>query len=402
MSAGVLVAGAGEAGVRLAAALRENGYAESILLVGEEMHPPYQRPPLSKAFLSGTAGDDALALRSPEFYQEQDISVRTGVRVEDAVLDADGRGTASLSDGTTVAFDRLALATGARARTLPFSGGNVHVLRSRDDAVRLRLSLEHAKRVVLIGAGFIGLEIAAVARKRGIEVVVLEQQPRLLSRVAAEPLSEFLLAAHRGWGAEFVLGSGVAAVEPDGVRLADGEFVAADTIVAGVGAVPEIGLAQRLGLACDRGVLVDAFCRTSNPAVVAIGDCAAQPHPHRPGASLGLESVQNAGDQARAAAATLTGRPAPPRAVPWFWSDQGDLKIQIAGVSDGHDRYVVRGGDGGLTVLYYRAGSLIAADAVNRPGDFMAVKRALAAGKTIAPENAADPARPLKTLVTEA
>ncbi|WP_433502816.1 NAD(P)/FAD-dependent oxidoreductase [Pseudonocardia halophobica] len=408
---GVLVVGAGEAGVRVAASLRELGYDRPILLLGEEPHRPYQRPPLSKTFLDGTADHDALALRTPEFYAEAAIDLRTGRMVTHVDLDGSGAGAAHCEDGDAVAFDHLVLATGARARTLPVAGADltgVCTLRSLQDAEALRERLASAGRVVVLGAGYIGLEAAAVTSARGLDTTVVERADRLLSRVSAAPLSEFLLARHREWGVDFRLGTEVEAVVGDGgrargVRLGGGQVVPADLVVVGVGAVPETALAEKLGLRVQRGIAVDAAGRTSHPMVFAAGDCTVRPHPHLPGELLGVESVQNANEQARAVAASIAGvtPPAPP--VPWFWSDQRDLKLQIAGISGGHDRYVIRGhpGDGDVSVLYYRAGALIASESVNRPKDFMAVKRALGKGATIPPRAAADAATPLKDLILE-
>jgi 3-phenylpropionate/trans-cinnamate dioxygenase ferredoxin reductase component len=282
-------------------------------------------------------------------------------------------------------------------------------LRSLHDAEELRERLSWAEQVVVLGAGYIGLEAAAVTSVRGLATTVVERENRLLSRVSAAPLSGFLLDRHREWGVRFLLGAEVRAIDGDadgrvrGVRLADGRVLPADLVVVGVGAVPETALAEKLGLQVRRGVVVDGAGRTSHPGVFAAGDCTVLLHPHLPGELIGVESVQNANDQARAVAAGIAGvaPPAPP--VPWFWSDQRDLKLQIAGISGGFDRYVVRRspGAGDVTVLYYRAGVLIAGESVNRPKDFMAVKRALGAGRTIPPELAADPDTPLKGLISD-
>ncbi len=409
---GVLVVGAGEAGVRVATSLRELGDGRPILLLGDEPHPPYQRPPLSKAFLDGTADQDTLALRTPDFFREAAVDVRTGRTVTDIQIDGSGSGTARCADGDAVAFDHLVLATGARARTLPVDGADldgVCTLRSLHDAEALRARLAGAGQVVVLGAGYIGLEAAAVASARGLDTTVIEREERLLSRVSAAPLSEFLLDRHRSWGVRFELGAEVREIVggDDGrvraVRLADGRELAADLVVVGVGAVPETELAERLGLHVRRGVVVDAAGQTSHPGVFAAGDCTVLPHPHLAGRLLGVESVQNANDQARAVAATLAGVAPSPAPVPWFWSDQRELKLQIAGISGGHDHHVVREDPGGgqVTVLYYRHGGLIASESVNRPKDFMAVKRALGQGKTISPDAAAERDTPLKDLITE-
>ncbi|MDQ0379487.1 NAD(P)/FAD-dependent oxidoreductase [Amycolatopsis thermophila] len=406
--AGVLVVGTGEAGVRVATTLRELGDDRPIVLCGDEPHPPYQRPPLSKAFLDGTAGHADLVLRTPEFFRDAGIEVRTGRRVTDVEVDGSGGGSAMCEGGDTVEFDQLVLATGARSRPLPVDGRDldgVCALRGLDDAERLRERLITARRVVIVGGGYIGLEAAALASTRGLAVTIVEREDRVLSRVSADPLPAFLAERHREWGVEFEFGADVREIVGDGqrvqgVRLAGGRELPADLVLVGIGAVPETTLAEKLGLEVRRGIVVDAACRTSHPRVWAVGDCTVQPHPHLPGELIGVESVQNANDQARAAAAALAGIEPPRPPVPWFWSDQRDLKVQIAGISDGYDQYVVRG-TSEPTVLYYRDGALIAAEAVNRPKDFLAAKRALAKGQTIAPEAAADPATPLKELITD-
>lgn len=408
---GVLVVGAGEAGVRVVASLRELGHDEPILLLGDEPHPPYQRPPLSKAFLDGTADHDTLALRTPDFFREAGIEVRTGRPVADLEVDDSGAGRARCADGDTVAFDHLVLATGARARTLPIGGADldgVCTLRSLHDAETLRARLATANRVVVLGAGYIGLEAAAVASARGLDTTVVEREDRLLSRVSAAPLSGFLLDRHHAWGVRFELGAEVREIVGDAgrvraVRLADGRELPADLVVVGVGAVPETELAEKIGVEVRRGVIVDTAGRTSRPGVFAAGDCTVAPHPHLPGELLGVESVQNANDQARAVAAAVAGVAQPPPVVPWFWSDQRDLKLQIAGISSGHDRYVSRASPRGddVTVLYYRGGALIASESVNRPKDFMAVKRALGKTRTIPADAAVDLNTPLKDLITD-
>lgn len=408
---GVLIVGAGEAGVRVATALREFGDDRPIVLLGDEPHPPYQRPPLSKAFLDGKADHIDLALRTPDYFRDADIQVHTGRRVTHLDVDEVGTGSATCDDGEVIEFTQLVLATGARARGLPVDGATlpgVHTLRGLDDAVSLRDRLAVAEQAVIIGAGYIGLEAAAVTSARGLATTVVEREQRLLSRVSAEPLSRFLENQHRGWGVEFALGADLRSIVGEdgrvaGVRLGDGRLLPADLVIAGIGAIPETSLAEELGLDVRRGIVVDTACRTSHPAVWAVGDCTVQPHPHVPGELIGVESVQNANDQARAAAAAIAGAELPRAPVPWFWSDQRDLKLQIAGIAHGYDRYVVRGTttSSEVTVLYYRHGVLIAAESVNRPKDFLAVKRALGARRTIDPDAAADPATPLKELITD-
>lgn len=409
---GTLIIGAGEAGLGVAVALRNAGYTAAITISGSEADPPYQRPPLSKEFLAGDMDEENLILRADDFYQDKDIRLLTSAHIEDIVLDDNAvGGTATTSAGTQIRFDRLALATGASPRRLPVPGAGLEgvcYLRDIPDARRLRALLPGAKRVVVVGGGYIGLEAAAAVRGRGLEVTVVETFERLLQRVAAPPISEFFRTAHEKRGTKILLAATVAAMHGSagrvaGVELSDGTMIPADLVIIGIGVEPRTKLAQKLGLECSRGIVVDDQARTSNPALVAAGDCTIQPHPHNPGQQICLESVQNAADQSKVAAASLLGQPKPGRAVPWFWSNQADIRLQIAGLSMGFDDYVIRGEPDTeqFTVLYYRQGRLIAADAVNTPHDFMAVKRALAKGATIDPVSATDADIPLKTLIRE-
>lgn len=405
----VLVVGGGEAGLGVATELRALGFLGAITIVGEEETLPYQRPPLSKGYMAGTEDEESLVLRGPEFLRERDIEVWSGRRVVSLELSADG-GMATLEDSGELRFDYLALTTGADARILPVPGadlGNVYTLRSLEDAARIRDALHDGSHLVVVGGGFIGLEMAAAASARGLEVTVVETAGRLLERVCAAPLSDFCLWQHRAAGIDVRLDATVVELNGDdhgrveGVRLADGTHVRADVVIVGVGAVPTIGIAEKAGLDCRRGIVADAAGRTAHPRVVAAGDCTEQPHPHLPGECVAIESVNNAVEQSRAAAHVLLGLPPPPRGVPWFWSDQGPLKIQMAGISHGYDEYVVREEGDRLTVLYFRNGGLIAADVVNNPRDFMAVKRALGEHRSLDPERARDPDRSLKDLLAE-
>ena len=411
MSAGVLVVGANQAGVQLAVSLRHFGYQEPITLLGAEPHLPYQRPPLSKAFLSGATELASLAFRTQAFYDQQGITVVCGERVDEVALSGPaGSGRARTVTGRTLEFDRLALTVGARPRRLAVPGSElagVCYLRRADDAARLRSELETATTVVVIGGGFIGLEAAAVARSMGRAVTVVEAADRLIARSVAPLVSEFYREAHERRGSAVHLGAAVTALEGDGgrvrgVRLADGTRLAADLVLVGVGIVPRTELAEQLGLHCDGGIVVDEFARTSAPSVVAAGDCTASPNPLTGAGRVRLESVQNAVSQAKVAAATLVGREEPYTDVPWFWSDQFDLKLQIAGLSAGYDDVVVRGdrAEDRFAVLYYRDRQLIAIDAVNSTADYLTVRKALAQKATIPADRAADPATPLKTLLT--
>ncbi|MEH1017719.1 FAD-dependent oxidoreductase [Micromonospora sp. CPCC 206060] len=404
---GVLVVGGGEAGLALATELRDLGYTEQITIVGQEPYPPYQRPPLSKGFLHGTDDEETLALRSPNFLSERRITVWDGLRVEALEL-GDNGGTATLKDGSALQFTRLALTTGATARRLAVAGMDlrgVHTLRTIQDAIALRAALDSGSRVVVIGGGFIGLEVAAAARAKGASVTVVESTSRLLQRVCAPPLSAHCLQVHCDAGIEVLLEATVTALSGDGsgsvagVELADGRTLPATVVVVGVGAVPATELAEKAGLSCRNGIVVDNAGQTTHRRVVAAGDCTVQPHPHLAGELLRIESVNNAVEQAKSAAHTLLGLKPPSRGVPWFWSDQGNIKIQMAGISHGHDEWVVRAEPGRLTVLYFRRGRLIAADVANNPRDFMAVKRALGDGLTIEPAHATDRKTPLKELL---
>lgn len=391
---GTVIVGAGQAGVQLAVSLREAGDTAPIALVGAEPHQPYQRPPLSKGYLTGAIDTDRIALRAPAFYADRDIEVVTGERVTEL-----GTGHALTGGGREFAFDRLALAVGARVRRLAVPGadlGGVHYLRDRSDADRLRAELDGADRVVVVGGGFVGLEAAASARAQGRSVVVVEAADRLVGRAVAPVVSEFYRRAHERRGTRVLLGAGVTALSGEhgrvrSVHLSDGTELPADLVLVGIGVVPRTELAERLGLACDGGIPVDRSARTALPDVVAVGDCTRQPHPA--GDEFGavrLESVQNAVHQAKIAAATLTGGARPAPEVPWFWSDQADLKLQIAGLSTGADEIVVRGDPETerFAAMHYRNGQLQAIDAVNSPAEYLVVRRALATGAEL-PANAA-------------
>lgn len=404
-SVGTLIVGANQAGVQLAASLRELGATGRITLLGGDARPPYQRPPLSKAFLKGELPEEQLALRGADFYAAQDIDLRCGEWIDAISLTdaATGAGIATTRDGHQLEFDRLALTTGGTPRRLTVPGAGlagVHYLRDVDDALILRRELETAERVVVIGGGFVGLEAAAAARAAGKEVTVVEAADRLLARAVAPEMSAFYLTAHQRRGTKVLLGVGVTGLVGEeritAVELADGRTVPADVVVVGIGLIPHTELAEQLGLARTGGIVVDEAARTSIPSVVAAGDCTVVAHPWR--GALRLESVQNAVAQAKVAAATLLGAEPPATGVPWFWSDQADLKLQIAGLSTGYDETVLRGDPSSeqFSLLYYREGQLIAVDAVNTPRDYMAVRKILELGGSVPPQAAADLATPLK------
>ena len=405
---GVLIVGGGQAAMQLAISLRELGWQEAVTIAGDEPYAPYQRPPLSKAFLSGNAEATTLEFRSAEHYERERITVLTRQRVTSVrAAAAGGPGVAVTESGARLEFGRLALATGARPRLLTVPGtdlAGICYLRDAGHAIALRERLAAAQQVLVVGGGFIGLEAAAAATARGKAVIVVEATDRLIGRVVAPAISDFYAAAHRRRGVRVLLGTAVSRFEGadgmvSGAYLSDGGFVPADLVVIGIGAEPRTELAEQLGLACAGGIVVDAFARTSDPAIVAAGDCTVTPHPAAADGSLvRFESYGHATDHAKVAAATLAGAPAPYDAVPWFWSDQGKLKLQIAGLSAGFDQTVLRGDPAAerFSVLYYRHGRLLAVHAVNSPRDYLAVRRALAAGQEIPPEAAADPDTPLR------
>ncbi len=398
----IVIVGAGHAGGSCAAFLRQYGFTGPIVIVGEEPIPPYQRPPLSKAWLKGEADAASLALRPDSFYAENDITLRLSARVER--IDRAAK-TVALKGGETLPYDRLILATGRRARRIPLPGLELHdvlELRTAADADRLKTALSPpGKRLAVIGGGYIGLEAAASARALGAQAVVIEKEPRVLARVACEALSVFFQDYHRAKGVVFELGAGVERIEGHdgravGVRLSDGRVIAADAVLVGVGAVANDELAREAGLPCENGVLVDLSACTSDPAVYAIGDCSRRPLPHYERVGH-LESVPNALEQAKQAAAHITGRPAPPHEVPWFWSDQYDLKLQIAGLPHDATQVLIRGdpaahvGAAHFAVFHLTADHRVqAVEAVNAPPEFMAGRQLIASRKPVAPEKLRD------------
>lgn len=400
IQAGIVIIGAGQAGVQTAESLRAGGYAGRITLLGDEPHGPYHRPPLSKAWLAGEMDGAQLVMRAPEMLARKNIELRTEVKV--ASIDRAAK-QVLLADGSALPYDGLVLATGSTPRSLPLPGGDaagVHALRSRGDAdaisARLALCQEQQRPVVVIGGGFIGLEVAATARKKGLAVTVLEAAPRLLGRVLAPALSDWYAALHRSHGVQLVFDARIEALETaadgsvSGVRLADGRLLPAGLVVVGIGVNANDGLAQTAGLECERGIVVDACCRTSDPAIVAAGDCTARRLAD--GSLIRLESVQNATEQGKSAAAALLGQERPFTATPWFWSDQYDKKLQMAGLSGGAEQWAVRGDMTGasFSVYHFRADKLIAVDSVNAAKDHLQARKLLDAGLSPAPEQAAD------------
>lgn len=399
-----VIIGSGHAGTQAAASLREEGWEGGIVMLSDEKDLPYQRPPLSKAFLKGAMDHAGLPLRAEQFFTERGIDLRLGEKAER--IDRAAK-RVELASGSAQPYDHLILATGARGRVLRVPGADlegVFSLRAIRDAAGIREGLGAGRRVVIIGAGFIGLEIAVTALALGGEVTVVEIADRPLGRAVSPAMSAFFHEAHLAFGARILLRTGVAAILGENgrvtaVELSDGERVPADIVIAGVGVTAEDALAREAGLECANGIVVDEFLLTSDPHISAIGDCAQFPSAHL-GAPLRLESVQNATDQARALARRLMGRPETYDALPWFWSDQGDLKLQIAGLSHGVDHWVTRGDPAtrAFATLGFRGGKLAVVETVNRGADHMAARRIIASGAHITPEQAADLAFDLKKL----
>ncbi|HEY4918896.1 MAG TPA: FAD-dependent oxidoreductase [Xanthobacteraceae bacterium] len=383
----IIVVGASQAGLQVAESLRADGYDGPLLMIGDEPHPPYQRPPLSKALLTGESTEDRLVLRGRDLLAKKNIELITGVRV-DAIERATRR--VQLSDGRSLAYSGVALATGGRARALPIPGAGldgVVTLRTIEDSRRIAAGIAQASSIAVVGGGFIGLEIAAAARKAKKPVVVFEALERLLARSSAPFVSDFFRDIHAVSGVDVRLDTQVAAIDGKDGRVAavitrDGRAHPADLVVVGVGIVANAELAEESGIACERGIVVDGCSRTSDDAVVAAGDCTARRLAD--GSLLRLESVQNAIEQGKSAAAALLGRERPFTAAPWFWSDQFDVRLQMAGLSAGHDRIVVRGApaERKFSVFYFRAERLIAVDTVNRAPDHIAARKLLDAGKS--------------------
>ena len=400
---GIVVVGTGQAGFQLGASLRENGYAGPVTLVGDEPGLPYGRPPLSKAYMLGKTDAAGLSLRPEAYFAEHRLSVRGGERA--AAIDRAGR-RLLLASGETLPYDHLVLAAGARNRPLPVPGADlpgVHQLRTLAEADALKAALAGATSVAVVGAGFIGLEFAAVCAQAGMPVTVIEGLDRPLARAVSADMAALIEASHVAAGVRFLFGSAVSRiVGPERARavaLADGREVAADLVLVGIGVIPNDALAAAAGLRVENGVAVDAMLATEDPAISAIGDCASFPSPHADGARVRIESVQNAVDGARCLAARLAGRPAAFAAVPWFWSDQGPLKLQIAGLSGPQDQAVRRDAPGaGVSVFRYRDGRLASVESLNRPADHMIARRLLQAGRGPAPDQAADPGFDLKAL----
>ncbi|MDZ4812922.1 MAG: FAD-dependent oxidoreductase [Pseudomonadota bacterium] len=401
---GVVIIGAGQAGCEVAFALRAAGYAGAVELIGREHWAPYRRPPLSKQFIANDAAAETLAIKPALSYEKSGINLRLGVQA--SAIDRDNHRVA-LTGGDTLEYQTLVLATGGSARQLLLRGGDlqgVHSLRTLDDAVAMRAQFKAGHRLVVVGGGFVGLEVAALAIQHGLQVCVLEAAPRLLSRVTSAPMSDFYAAAHRAAGVRLIFDASVRGFEGVDTKvsavLCGDERIAADLVLVGVGMQAADELAAAGGLRADQGVLTDAFGRTDDPRVFAIGDCARS---WRSGSELHvrIESVPNAIEQARVAAQLIVGNPEPALQAPWFWSDQYDLKLQMVGLSAGHDAAVIRGvpQSRAFMIFYLQQGRVIAADSVNRVADFNVAKKLVTDQRTVAEADLADETRPLKDLV---
>lgn len=399
-ASGVVVVGACHAGFTLAASLREGGFAERVTLVDADPSLPYQRPPLSKAFLAGRSDASELLFRPESFYRDRDIDLVLGERVMD--IDRSSR-TAMLSSRARLAYDHLVLATGTIQRSLPVPGGDldgVLSLRTAAQSAELRERLGSARSLTVVGGGFIGLEVASAAAELGVETTVVEAVPRVMARVVSAPVSDFFTTAHAHRGVRVVTGAAVERIIGErgravAVQLADGARLPADVVVVGIGVRPVVDLATDAGLRTGDGIEVDRRLRTSDERISAIGDCARFPNGTD---MLRLESVQNATDHARCVAAQLVGRAGDYQAVPWFWSDQAGAKLQIAGLGSATDVTVIRGepAEARFSIFRFAGQTLRAAESVNRPADHMAVRQLLGSTLPVSPEKAADPDFDLK------
>lgn len=391
-----IIIGGSHAAAALAAGLRQEGWEGKISLIGADPLPPYHRPPLSKAFLCGDKSESELLIRPADFYEKNNIDLVLGSRVTN--IDREKK-TVTLHDGGVISYTKLALTTGAKVRKIPIEGsdlGGVFYLRDLGDVQQIKKYIGKGKSAAIIGGGYIGLEAAASMRKMGMNVTVLEAMPRILQRVTAPEISAFYARVHQEEGVEIITEASVKAIEGSGdvnaVALADGRSIPADIVIIGVGVLPDVELAEQAGLELDNGIVVDEYARTSDHDIVAAGDCTNHFNPIY-GRRLRLESVQNASDQAKIAAKTLCGNLTEYRALPWFWSDQFDLKLQIAGLSQGFDQVVTRGdysNTRSFAAFYFQDGKLLAVDAINRPKEFMLSKRFLAEGKNADPVKLAD------------
>ena len=408
MTERVIIVGAGHAAGQAATSLRQKKYAGEILMIGDEPYEPYQRPPLSKAYLAGDIDIDKLYFKPEGFYAKNDVDVRLSTRVDS--VDS-GAKTVATADGDTLEYSKLILATGSRVRELPIPGKDldgVHYLRSIADVKAMQDGLVEGARLVIIGGGYIGLEVAAVAAKRGLYVTVLETESRVMNRVVAREISQFFQDMHTEEGVKMELGRRAQEINGADVKVvsitcADGFVVEADMVVIGIGILPNVELAEAAGLKSSNGIVVDEFCQTSDPDILAIGDCTRHPNGLL-GRHLRLESVHNAIEQGKTAAANIVGEPVAYNQIPWFWSDQYDVKMQIAGMSDVHEQFVLRGDPAtrSFSAFYLQQGKIVAVDAVNSPKEFMIGKKLVASGAEIPVADLADTSKDFKEMATAA
>ena len=395
MSETYVVVGAGHSAGQAAASLRQLGFDGGIVLVGEEQYPPYQRPPLSKKFLAGELEAERTFFKPGTFYEGKNVELRLGTRVE--AVDTAAK-TVALADGEKLSYDKVLLCLGSHVRRIPVPGADlpeVCYVRTIDDVLGIQAKIGTGRKLVIVGGGYIGLEVASVCVKLGMKVTVLEMEDRLMSRVVAPEVSEFYAQYHRANGVAVECGAIVNTFEGKGglerVTVKDGRSFDADLAVVGIGIAPNCALAEAAGVSCDNGIVVDEYCRTSETNVYAAGDCTSHPNA-AVGHRIRLESVHNALEQAKTAAHAMCGDLQAYEQVPWFWSDQYDLKLQIAGLTEGHDRTVCRGDPaaGGFAVFYQRAGALIAVEAVNSPREFMLGRKLIGQSAVIDPERLGD------------
>ncbi|MFP6802352.1 MAG: FAD-dependent oxidoreductase [Pseudomonadales bacterium] len=398
---GIVIIGAGQAAGQAAASLRQGKYEGSITILGNETQPPYQRPPLSKQYLSGELGMDRVMVRPEKFYADQDIALHTGTRVES--IDSSAK-SVTTSSGDSYEYDKLLIATGSRPRILTIPGSDlsgIHYLRTIDDVDGIREAMQTAKKICIIGGGYIGLEVAAVAVTSGLQVTVLEMEDRILQRVTTPEMSEYYHELHAGRGVNIRVSTRVSGFQGEGhisTVLCTDERIDADLVIVGIGIIPNIELAEAAGLDCNNGITVDDHCRTSDPHIYAAGDCTNHPNPIM-GRRLRLESVPNAMEQARVSASNMLGADKVYASIPWFWSDQYDLKLQMVGFSADGDTSVQRGDKAAnkFAVFYLKDGKVVSVDAVNSPREFMVCKQLY--GKAVDPSVLADTNVELKTLL---
>ncbi len=403
----IVIIGGGQAAAQACASLRLFGFEGAITLVADEPALPYQRPPLSKAYMKGDMSEERLYFRPAAWYQDNNIETMLSTR---AVSVDRAAQTVFLQDDRALPYDALILSTGSRPRALPLPGAdlkNVFALRDLADVEQIRPNMVAGKRLVIVGAGYIGLEAAAVARQLGLDVTVLEMEARVLARVTSPVMSTFFEREHRAQGVNIRTNTRLASLTGNGkvtaAVLSDGTEIAADIVLVGIGILPNEDLASAAGIACANGILADRDARTSDPLVFAAGDCARRPLVHY-GRQGRLESVHNAIEQGKLAAAAIMGKPRPNEDCPWFWSDQYDLKLQIAGLSESYDESVVRGDPDTrkFAVFYLRGGKLIAVDAINSAPEFLASKKLIIAGTSLAPEQLKDTSLSMKEIAAAA